>query len=85
MITPPPQPAPEMCRAVKHGRVDLHCTLSDDHEGWHEADCLVTEKQEVSYDGSRHVIETTTHEHVKWERVDHAREAVKMLLKDRPS
>lgn len=76
---PAPSEVPEKCRAAKHGRVDLHCTLPRDHEGWHEAD--YTDHQEVTYDGGRHSVHVT--EHVTWEPADNALEATRMLLKDR--
>jgi hypothetical protein len=71
-------PAPDAgkCRAVKHGRVDLHCTLPWKHEGWHEAD--YADHQEITYDGARHTVDLT--EHVTWEPVDAAKEAVRQLF-----
>ena len=77
-----PETETEMCRAVKHGGVDLHCTLSEGHDGWHMADFVIEDKRIVRYDGSRHEISTDTHEHVEWEPVDAAREAVRALLRD---
>jgi hypothetical protein len=73
------------CRAMKHGRVDLTCALERDHDRgenptWHEA--LYADHQEVTYPGSRHVLDIT--EHVTWEPVDGITEAVRQITKDRP-
>jgi len=48
----------------------------------HMADFVTEDKRIVRYDGSRHEISTDTHEHVEWEPVDAAREAVRALLRD---
>lgn len=71
----------EKCRAVKHGRVDLHCTLPKDHAGdeWHQA--TFTAHQEITYDGAHHVIHSV--ETVTWEPVDHIREATRHLMAGR--
>lgn len=79
-----PVPEAVLCRAVKHGGVDLTCELPDRHdespEGtWHHA--VFTERRELTYAGARHVIEMT--ETVTWEPVDHVKESVRMLLKDK--
>ena len=74
---------PRKCRAVKHGRVDLHCTEPEGHdrpkEGdptWHMA--VYTDHHEVTYDGARHVVHLV--ETVTWEPVDHAAEAARHLM-----
>jgi hypothetical protein len=69
----------EKCRAVKHGRVDLRCILPWKHEGWHEAS--YTDHQEVDYDGAHHTVHVT--EHVTWEPVEAAAEAVRHLFRER--
>lgn len=81
-----PEPvAAEKCRAVKHGRVDLHCTEPKGHDGqrgpdyWHKA--TFTDHQEITYDGARHVIHSV--ETVTWEPVDHIREATRHLMAGR--
>lgn len=67
----------ELCRVVKHGRVDLYCTRPDGHEGWHEA--AFSDSQEIIYPGAHHIVRTE--EHVTWEPVDHVKEAVRQLIK----
>jgi hypothetical protein len=66
---------PEKCRAVKNGRISLHCTLAKGHDGWHEAD--YADHQEINYDGARHTVHTT--EHVEWEPDDPVGEAAKLI------
>lgn len=71
------------CRAVKHGRVDLACDLEQDHDSgenptWHEAS--YADHQEITYPGSRHVLDIT--EHVTWEPVG-VTQALRRLMKDR--
>ncbi len=73
------KPGAEKCRDVKHGRIDLHCTRTRGHEGWHEAD--YADHQEVTYDGARHTVHMT--EHVEWEPVDHVKEAVRHIMAGR--
>lgn len=72
-------PLPQKCRAVKRGRVDLLCGLPLGHDGWHEAS--YTDHQEVSYEGAHHTVHVS--EHVTWEPVDEAAEAVRHLLRKR--
>ena len=72
------------CRAVKHGRVELHCTKPRGHDSgddptWHEA--VFTEHQEISYDGAHHVVDLR--EVVTWEPVDHVAEATRHLMAGR--
>jgi hypothetical protein len=71
---------PLKCRDVKYGPVELYCELDAGHaEGpdgtWHEA--TFRDHREIAYSGSRHVVDTV--EHVTWEPVDHAAEAVRHL------
>lgn len=78
---------PPKCRAVKHGRVDLHCTLDAGHDKpqgdapatWHEAS--YTDHQEIDYDGAHHTVHVA--EHVTWEPVDPAAEAMRHLFAGR--
>jgi hypothetical protein len=81
-----PDAEPRKCRAVKGGRIDLHCTEPDGHdrpaEGeptWHRA--VYVSRQEIDYDGAHHVIEQT--ETVEWEPLDHIGESVRHLMAGR--
>jgi hypothetical protein len=70
---------------TKHGRVDLTCELEQDHDRgenptWHAAN--YTDHQEVTYPGARHVLHLT--EYVTWEPVDQVKEAVRLMMKDKP-
>jgi hypothetical protein len=73
------------CRATKHGGIDLTCELEQDHDRgesptWHEA--TYTEHREATYQGARHVMNVT--EHVTWEPVDQVKEAMRLMMKDKP-
>jgi hypothetical protein len=86
-VTAPQVTVTEKCRAVKHGVVDLQCSLAADHDRpvddkpgtWHTA--TLTDRREIDYDGARHSIVTT--ETVTWEPVDHAAEAVRHIMAGR--
>jgi len=79
--------AQEKCRAIKHGGVDLQCSLPRDHDKpkgdepgtWHESE--FTERREIAYEGARHVITIT--EFVTWEPVDHIAEAAAHIMAGR--
>lgn len=72
------------CRAVKHGVVDLQCSLAAGHDrpedgkpgSWHTA--RLTDRRDIDYDGAHHTIIIT--ETVTWEPVDHAAEAARHLM-----
>lgn len=77
---------PRKCRAIKSGRIDLHCTEPEGHdhpaEGeptWHSA--VYTSHQDITYDGSRHTVDTV--ERVTWEPVDHIAEVTRHLMAGR--
>jgi hypothetical protein len=86
-VTAPQVTVAVKCRAVKHGAVDLQCSLPADHDRpeddkpgtWHES--ALTERREIDYDGAHHLIVIT--ETVTWEPVDHAAEAARHLMAGR--
>ena len=67
------------CRAFKRGRVDLHCELPRDHDGWHQA--AYRERTEADYDGAHHVVELA--EIVDWKPTDDVGEAARLITKGR--
>jgi hypothetical protein len=65
-----------LCGEPKDGGYRLHCELPAAHEGWHRG--VWHHRQEVTYLGSHHVIETT--ETVTWEPVNRVAEAVNRIM-----
>lgn len=73
--TPVAEAEQPKCRALKQGRIDLHCTKPRGHQSWHGA--TYTDHQEVDYDGAHHAIHLT--ETVTWEPVDSFAEAARLI------